>query len=261
MGILNMTPDSFSDGGTFLNLDHALDYSRQMVEEGADIIDVGGESTRPGAQPIPLEEERRRVLPLIEKLAAQVKIPLSIDTTKAALAEEALDAGAAMINDISALRDDPEMAALVSERGVPVILMHMRGTPHTMQQQTAYDSIIAEVYSFLKERIAYAESVGIDSRNIIVDPGIGFGKSVPDGNLQIIKNLSFFKDLRKPILVGPSRKAFIGSVLNLGVEEREEGTAAAISLAINNGAHIVRIHDVKKMKRVVTMVDAILATN
>ena len=261
MGILNMTPDSFSDGGTFLNLDHALDYSRQMVEEGADIIDVGGESTRPGAQPIPLEEERRRVLPLIEKLAAQVKIPLSIDTTKAALAEEALDAGAAMINDISALRDDPEMAALVSERGVPVILMHMRGTPHTMQQQTAYDSIIAEVYSFLKERIAYAESVGIDSRNIIVDPGIGFGKSVPDGNLQIIKNLSSFKDLRKPILVGPSRKAFIGSVLNLGVEEREEGTAAVISLAINNGAHIVRIHDVKKMKRVVTMVDAILATN
>lgn len=259
MGILNIAPDSFSDGGKFLNLDRALDHARRMLEEGADIIDVGGESTRPGAQPVSLEEERRRVLPLIEKLASQVEVPLSVDTTKAGVAEEALEAGAVMINDISALRYDPEMAFLAAERGVPVVLMHMRGTPQTMQQQVGSNSLMSEIYSFLEERIAYAESVGIDAQKIIIDPGIGFGKSVPDGNLKIIKHLSSFKGLGKPILVGPSRKAFIGSVLNLGVEEREEGTAAAITLAISNGAQMVRVHDVGKMKRVVKMVDAIMA--
>jgi len=261
MGILNITPDSFSDGGRFIELDKALERAKEMVEEGADIIDVGGESTRPEAQSISLKEELRRVIPLIEELASQVEVPISIDTTKARVAEVAFDAGAVMINDISALRFDPEMATLVSERGVPVVLMHMRGTPQTMQHHVVYDCLIAEINSFLKERIEYAESVGIDSHKIIIDPGVGFGKSVPDGNLKIIKKLSFFKNLGKPILVGPSRKAFIGSVLNLGVEEREEGTAAAISLAINNGANIVRVHDVKKMKRVVKMVDAILAVN
>jgi dihydropteroate synthase len=261
MGILNITPDSFSDGGEFLNHDRALDHARRMMEEGADIIDVGGESTRPGAQPVSLEEERRRVIPLIEKFASRVDVPISIDTTKAGVAREALEAGAVMINDISALRFDMEMAPLASEHGVPIILMHMRGTPQTMQQHVVYDPLMSEIYSFLKERIAYAESVGIDSQKIIVDPGIGFGKSVPDDNLKIIKNLSFLKDLEKPILVGPSRKAFIGSVLELGVEEREEGTAAAISLAISNGANIVRVHDVKRMKRVVKMVDAIMAVN
>jgi len=261
MGILNITPDSFSDGGKFLNRDRALDHAQRMIEEGADIIDVGGESTRPGTQPVSLEEELRRVIPLIEKLTSQVEVPISIDTTKAGIAQEALEAGAVMINDISALRFDPEMAPLASERGVPVVLMHMRGTPQTMQHHVVDDCLISQINSFLKERIAYAESVGIGGQNIIVDPGIGFGKSVPEGNLKILKNLSCFRDLGKPILVGPSRKAFIGSVLNLGVEEREEGTAAAITLAINNGANMVRVHDVKKMKRVVKMVDAILAVN
>ena len=261
MGILNITPDSFSDGGRFLNHSEALDHAKQMVDEGADIIDVGGESTRPGAQPASLEEEHGRVIPFIERLASQVEVPISIDTTKAEVAKDALEAGAAIINDISALRFDPQMASLASEHGVPVVLMHMRGTSETMQHHLVYDSLISEIYSFLKERIEYAESAGIDSQKIIIDPGIGFGKSVPDGNLSIIKNLSSFKDLGKPILVGTSRKAFIGNVLNLGVEEREEGTAATISLAISNGAHIVRVHDVGKMKRVVKMVDAVLAVN
>jgi dihydropteroate synthase len=261
MGILNITPDSFSDGGRFLNHSEALDHAKRMVDEGADIIDVGGESTRPGAQPASLEEEYGRVIPFIEKLASQVEVPISIDTTKAEVAKDALEAGAAIINDISALRFDPQMASLASEQGVPVVLMHMRGTSETMQHHLVYDSLISEIYSFLKERIEYAESVGIDSQKIIIDPGIGFGKSVPDGNLSIIKNLSSFKDLCKPILFGTSRKANIGNVLNLGVEEREEGTAATISLAISNGAHIVRVHDVGKMKRVVQMVDAVLAAN
>ena len=261
MGILNITPDSFSDGGRFLNHSEALDHAKQMVDEGADIIDVGGESTRPGAQPASLEEEYGRVIPFIEKLSSQVEVPISIDTTKAEVAKDALEAGAAIINDISALRFDPQMASLASEQGVPVVLMHMRGTSETMQNHLVYDSLISEIYSFLKERIEHAESVGIDSQKIIIDPGIGFGKSVPDGNLSIIKNLSSFKELGKPILVGTSRKAFIGNVLNLGVEEREEGTAATISLAISNGAHIVRVHAVGKMKRVVKMVDAVLAAN
>ena len=261
VGILNITPDSFSDGGRFLNHSEALDHAKRMVDEGADIIDVGGESTRPGAQPASLEEEHGRVIPFIEKLASQVEVPISIDTTKAEVAKDALEAGASIINDISALRFDPQMASLASEQGVPVVLMHMRGTSETMQHHLVYDSLISEIYSFLKERIEYAESVGIDSQKIIIDPGIGFGKSVPDGNLSIIKNLLSFKDLGKPILVGTSRKAFIGNVLNLGVEEREEGTAATISLAISNGAHIVRVHDVGKMKRVVKMVDAVLAVN
>jgi len=261
IGILNVTPDSFSDGGKFLDHRSALEHARRMAAEGADIIDVGGESTRPEARPVSLAEELKRVIPLIEKLVSQIDVPVSIDTTKADVAKEALDAGAVMINDISALRCDAKMAPLAADRGVPVVLMHMRGTPQTMQHRVVYEDLISEVYSFLKERIAYAESVGIDSQKIIIDPGIGFGKSVPDGNLKIIEKLSSFKKLGKPIMVGPSRKAFIGSVLNLGIEEREEGTAAAISLAINNGANMVRVHDVGKMKRVVKMVDAILAVN
>lgn len=259
MGILNITPDSFSDGGEFIDHKRALTHAHQMVEEGVDIIDVGGESTRPGAKSVSLEEELKRVIPLIERLASQIEVPISIDTTKAGVAEEALKAGAVIINDISALRFDPEMAPLAAEYGTPVVLMHMKGFPQTMQQHVTYDSLMPEIFSFLKERIAYAESAGIDSAKIIVDPGIGFGKSVPDGNLEIIKHLSLLKDLGKPILVGPSRKAFIGSVLELGVEEREEGTAAAVALAVSHGAHMVRVHDIKKMKRVVKMVDAIMA--
>jgi dihydropteroate synthase len=259
MGILNITPDSFSDGGEFIDHERALHHARQMVEEGVDIIDVGGESTRPGAKPVSLEEELKRVIPLIERLTSQIEVPISIDTTKAGVAKEAIKAGAVMINDISALRFDPGMAPLAAEFGTPVVLMHMKESPHTMQQHVTYHSLMSEIFSFLKERISYAESTGIDSAKIIVDPGIGFGKSVPDGNLEIIKHLSLLKDLGKPILVGPSRKAFIGSVLELGVEEREEGTAAAVALAVSHGAHMVRVHDIKKMKRVVKMVDAIMA--
>jgi dihydropteroate synthase len=261
MGILNVTPDSFSDGGKFLNHKHALDHAKRMVDEGADIIDVGGESTRPGAQPTSLEEERRRVMPVIEQLTLHGDVPLSIDTTKVAVAREALDAGAVIINDISSFSFEPEMAHLAAAHKAGVVLMHMKGTPQTMQHQAVSDCLIAEIYSFLKERIDYAESAGVDSQQIIIDPGIGFGKSVPEGNLTIIKNLASLRKLGKPILVGLSRKAFIGHVLNLGVEEREEGTAAALALAISNGAHIVRVHDVKKMKRVVKMADAILTIN
>ena len=261
MGIVNITPDSFSDGGKFMNLNSALDHATRMVDEGADIIDVGGESTRPGANPVSLEEERRRVLPLIEKLAQQLDVPVSVDTTKVALARGALEAGAVMINDISSFRFDPGMALLAAEHKVPVILMHMRGTPQTMQHQVVYHTLVSEIIDFLTERIEFAESAGINPHQIIIDPGIGFGKSLPDGNLAIIKNLAAFKLLGKPILVGLSRKAFIGHVLNLGVEEREEGTAAALAVAVNNGARMVRVHDVKKMKRVVTMVDAIVAVN
>ena len=261
MGIVNVTPDSFSDGGKFLDHRHALDHAKRMLDEGADIIDVGGESTRPGAQPTSLEEERSRVLPVIEQLALHGTVPLSIDTTKVALAREAIDAGAVIINDISSFSCEPEMARLVAAHKVAVVLMHMKGTPQTMQHQVVSGCPMSEILSFLKERIDYAESAGIGAQQIIVDPGIGFGKSVPEGNLRIIKNLAALRQLGKPVLVGLSRKAFIGHVLDLGVEEREEGTAGALALAINNGAHIVRVHDVKKMKRVVKMVDAILAMN
>ncbi len=261
MGIVNVTPDSFSDGGKFMNLEAALDHAKRIVDEGADIVDVGGESTRPGAAPVSSEEERKRVLPLIEKLVQQIDVPVSIDTTKVAIAKSAIEAGAAMINDISSFRFEPEMAHLAAKHKVPVVLMHMRGTPRTMQHKVEYENPITEIFDFLKERIAFAESAGIDPHQIIIDPGIGFGKSLPDGNLTIIKNLAVLKTLDKPILVGLSRKAFIGHVLNLGVEEREEGTAAALAVAVNNGARMVRVHDVKKMKRVVTMVDAIVSVN
>jgi len=261
MGIVNVTPDSFSDGGKFLNHRHAVDHAKRMVDEGADIIDVGGESTRPGAQPISLEEERRRVMPVIEQLALQGAVPLSIDTTKVAVAREAIDAGAVIINDISSFSFEPEMVHLVAAHKVAVVLMHMNGTPQTMQHQVLSDGSMSEIVSFLKERIDCAESAGIDQQQIIVDPGIGFGKSVPDGNLRIINDLATLRQLGRPVLVGLSRKAFIGHVLDLGVDDREEGTAGALALAINNGAHIVRVHDVKKMKRVVKMVDAILSMN
>jgi len=261
MGIVNVTPDSFSDGGKFLRYRDALDHAKCMVDEGADIIDVGGESTRPGAQPISQEEELKRVMPVLEQVAVACKVPLSVDTTKVSVARAAFDAGAVIINDISSFRFDPAMAQLAAERKVAVVLMHMRGTPQTMHRAQGPDCSMPEIVSFLKERIDYAQSVGIDGRQIIVDPGIGFGKSVPEGNLRIIKDLAALKQLGKPILVGLSRKAFIGHVLDLEVADREEGTAAALALAVNNGARIVRVHDVKKMKRVVAMVDAILGMN
>jgi dihydropteroate synthase len=259
MGILNVTPDSFSDGGRCFDPAHAVEHARRMADEGADVIDIGGESTRPGATPVSLEEERRRVLPVVERLVGLLRIPLSIDTTKAAVADEAIMAGAVIINDVSALRVDPAMAALAARSGAAVVLMHMRGTPRTMQQQVAYDAMIPEICAFLRERIDAARAAGIGERRIMIDPGIGFGKSVPEGNLSLLRHLGCFASLQKPVLVGPSRKAFIGGVVGDGPEDREYGTAAAVAIAVANGASMVRVHKVGMMKRVVAMADAIMA--
>jgi len=257
MGILNVTPDSFSDGGRFYKLDDAVRQGMKMAEEGADIIDVGGESTRPGSHPVSLEEELSRVIPVIESLSQQIDVPISIDTYKAKVAQEALNAGAQMINDISALRHDPEMKKIAASYDVPVALMHIQGTPRTMQEHPWYEDVIGEIAVYLKESIQIAKDAGIDQAKIIIDPGIGFGKRLED-NLNILKNLKEFSILNCPILIGCSRKSFIGKILNLPMEERLEGSLAALAVAVMNGAHIVRVHEVKESKRVVSLVDAIL---
>jgi len=257
MGILNVTPDSFSDGGLFPEVDTAVGYAERMATEGADIIDIGGESSRPGAGPVPAEVEMDRVLPVIEKLAETIEVPISIDTCKSSVARHALDVGACIVNDISALRSDPDMASVVAEARVPVVLMHMKGTPKDMQLDPRYDSLISEIISFLRARIQAAVDTGISPNQIIIDPGIGFGKTVPH-NLEIIRRLREFKSLGKPILIGTSRKSFIGKVLGLPVDDRLEGTAATVAIAIANGADIVRVHNVKEMARVVRMTDAIV---
>ncbi len=256
MGILNVTPDSFSDGGRFLRLDDALRRAEEMIEEGADVIDIGGESSRPGSAPVPLAEELDRVIPVVEALARRISAPLSVDTYKAEVARRALDAGAALVNDISAMRFDPDMKKLVAERGVPVILMHMLGTPRDMQISPSYEDVIGEISTFLRERIAEAVSAGIAQSQIVVDPGIGFGKRVAD-NAEIVRRLDAFHALGCPILLGPSRKSFIGKVLDLPAEERLEGTAAVVALSVLRGAHLIRVHDVRQMVRVVRMVEAI----
>ncbi len=257
MGILNVTPDSFSDGGLFAEVEKAVEHAKNMVAEGADIIDVGGESSRPGADTVSVEVEKARVLPVIERLAGTVEVPISIDTYKSSVARDALNMGACMVNDITALRGDPDMASVVAEAGVPVVLMHMKGTPRDMQLDPHYDSLISEITSFLSTRIQAAMDAGISQNQIIIDPGIGFGKTVAH-NLEIIRRLSEFKPLGKPILIGTSRKSFIGKVLGLSTDDRLEGTAASIAVAIANGADIVRIHDVKEVARVVRMTDAIV---
>jgi len=257
MGVLNVTPDSFSDGGKFLDEDAAVSRGIKMVEDGADIIDIGGESTRPGAKPVGAEEELKRVVPVVEKLAAKIDKPISVDTYKSEVARRALDAGAALVNDISALRMDDDMAPLLAERDAPVILMHMRGTPQNMQENPTYKSVMGEIISFLRERLQLARSKGIKMENILVDPGIGFGKTVQH-NLEILRKLVELKSLGCPVVVGTSRKSFIGHTLDLPVEERLEGTAATVALSAANGANIVRVHDVKEMVRVVRMTDAIL---
>jgi dihydropteroate synthase len=257
MGILNVTPDSFSDGGRFYKFDDAVRQGMKMAEEGADIIDVGGESTRPGSHPVSLEEELSRVIPVIESLSQQIDVPISIDTYKAKVAQEALNAGAQMINDISALRHDPEMKKIAASYDVPVALMHIQGTPRTMQENPWYEDVIGEIAVYLKESIQIATDAGIDQAKIIIDPGIGFGKRLED-NLNILKNLKEFSILNCPILIGCSRKSFIGKILNLPMEERLEGSLAALAVAVMNGAHIVRVHELKESKRVVSLVDAIL---
>ena len=257
MGILNVTPDSFSDGGLFFNAGTAVERAERMVAEGADIIDVGGESSRPGADSVSIEIEMDRVLPVIEKLAKTIKIPISIDTYKSSVARRALDVGASIVNDISALQADPDMASVVAEAGAPAILMHMKGTPKDMQLHPRYDSLIPEIISFLKTRVQAAVDAGISSDQIIIDPGIGFGKTIAH-NLEIIRRLREFRSLEKPILIGTSRKSFIGKVLDLPADDRLEGTAATVAVAIANGADIVRVHDVREMARVACMTDAIV---
>jgi len=258
MGVLNATPDSFSDGGTITCEEEGLRQAMKLLDEGADILDVGGESSRPGAEPVPLREELRRVVPLIRRIARETDVPLSIDTTKAEVARQAIDAGAEIINDITALRGDARMARVAASAGVPVILMHMRGSPATMQKgDLAYTSLIGEIRDFLADRIEKASSSGIAADNLIVDPGIGFGKSVDD-NLRLLRQLGEFKALGRPICVGVSRKHFTGKITGVSrPADRIEGTAAAVTAAVLNGASIIRVHDVGAMKRVAAMADAI----
>lgn len=257
MGILNVTPDSFADGGRFFDMESAIRHGLQMAEDGADIIDVGGESTRPGSERVEYEEELRRTVPVIRALSKKVRIPISIDTCKAGIAERALDAGASIINDISGLRFDPEMPKVAATYGTPVVIMHIKGTPKDMQANPAYDALIPEIVDYLREGVRIAADSGIREDMIIVDPGIGFGKTF-DHNLLILKNLRDFAMLEKPLLVGPSRKAFIGKILNdAAPSDRLEGTAAAVAISILNGANIVRVHDVKEMVKVAKVADTI----
>ena len=256
MGILNVTPDSFSDGGHYLDAERAVAHAKAMVADGATLIDIGGESSRPGAVPVPPEEELSRVVPVIRALADAVDVPLSVDTSKACVARHALEAGAHLVNDITALHGDSEMAAVVAEMGAGVILMHIQGTPRTMQLAPRYDDVVGEIRQWLHERVQFAEASGIAPERIIVDVGIGFGKTTAH-NLEILKRFDDFRELGKPMLIGTSRKSFIGNVLNLPVEERVEGTVATVCWAIAHGADIVRVHDVKATVRAARMTDAL----
>lgn len=256
MGILNVTPDSFSDGGFFFDSKKAIDQGIQMEEAGADIIDIGGESTRPGAAQVSLEEESRRVLPVIEKLAARLKIPLSIDTTKSALAKKALKAGASIINDVSGFTRDPEMFSVAADGNAGIVIMHAKGTPETMQRHPRYRNVIEEIRLFLSRQIQKAADHRISINRIAVDPGIGFGKTA-NHNLKILHRLDRFADLEAPVMVGPSRKSFLGRALNLPPSERLEGTAAAVAIAVFQGADILRIHDVASIARVIRVAHSI----
>lgn len=254
MGVLNVTPDSFSDGGRYFDAARAVKHGREMLAAGADIIDIGGESTRPGAPPVSEAEELRRVLPVIEGLRDAT---VSVDTTKAGVAERALEAGARIVNDISALRFDDRMAAVVRDSGAGLVLMHLQGTPATMQEAPRYDDVVAEVAGFLAERIRSATAAGIEKSQIAVDPGIGFGKTVAH-NLELLANLDAFVALGCPVLVGTSRKSFIGKVLDRpDAGSRQWGTAATVAWAVAHGARIVRVHDVAEMADVVRMCDAL----
>jgi dihydropteroate synthase len=256
MGILNITPDSFSDGNRYRTVDDAVAAAEQMVAAGADIIDVGGESTRPGAPPVSGEEELRRVLPVMEKLAKQLAVPLSIDTWKSRVAREALAAGAMIVNDISGLTFDPLMATAVAATNAGLVLMHTRGRPDEMQGNTDYEDIIGEISHSLQQALHRGVTAGISLERMVIDPGIGFGKSV-QGNLEILRRLSELTRLHRPLLVGPSRKSFIGNVLKRSTDDRLFGTAAACAVALCNGATIFRVHDVAAMRDVVDLAAAI----
>jgi dihydropteroate synthase len=256
MGILNVTPDSFSDGGRFFSSSSIVAQIDTMVEAGADIIDVGGESTRPFAEPVSIEDELARVLPAIRQIRERSTIPISIDTTKAEVARKALDEGADIINDISALRYDQGMIALVRESEVPVIIMHMQGTPSDMQVDPHYADVVIEIKDFFKERIAWAEENGVSGKRFIIDPGIGFGKTV-EHNLSILKRVAEFSELGCPVLIGHSRKSFIGKLLNTEVGERAVATAAVSVLCAVKGVSILRVHDVEKTVEAVRLAEAI----
>jgi dihydropteroate synthase len=255
MGILNVTPDSFSDGGHFATADAAIDHGRRLADAGAAILDVGGESTRPGAAPVTEDEERRRVLPPIEALAGRHGLFVSVDTSKASVAADACAAGARMINDVTALAGDARMAETAARSGVPVVLMHMRGTPRTMQEDPRYDDVVGEVMASLRAAIARARSAGISEEALLVDPGIGFGKTVAH-NVELLARLGEFRSLGRPVLVGPSRKRFVGELTGRPVEARAFGTAAAVAAAVLAGALVVRVHDVAEMADVVTVAAA-----
>jgi len=257
MGVINVTPDSFSDGGHYFAKDDAIKKGLHLVEEGSDIIDIGGESTRPGSGPIPVEEEIRRTIPVITALRERTDVLISIDTTKSEVAKAALEAGADIINDISALRFDSRMAFLAAQEDVPVILMHMKGTPQTMQVNPTYEDVLLEIKAFLKESIDKARASGIKKEKIIIDPGIGFGKRLQD-NLTLINNLHVLEELDQPILIGVSRKSFIGTILGLPPQERLEGSIASAILSILHGANILRVHDVASIKRAVRVAEAII---
>lgn len=256
MGIVNVTPDSFFDGGRFCDPQRAVAHALRLVEEGADLLDIGAESTRPGALPVDVQEERRRLVPVVEAVAKAVSVPISVDTSKAEVARAAIDAGAIMVNDVTALRGDSAMVDVVAQAGAGLVLMHMQGTPDTMQHAPRYDDVVGEVAQFLAERIRFAIDHGVAKDRIVVDPGIGFGKTLGH-NLDLLANLRVFTELGYPLLVGPSRKGFIGQLTDQSVEARGWGTAGVVALAVEQGANILRVHDVGPMKDVAKVAVAI----
>lgn len=256
MGILNVTPDSFSDAGQYYQIDRAVNHALEMENVGADIIDIGGESTRPGSTPVPLEEELERVIPVISAIRDKSDIPISIDTYKSRIAKQAIESGANMVNDISALRFDEEMKYVVAEEGIPIVLMHMQGEPRNMQDNPVYDDVVKDIISFLDQRIQEAIDAGISKDNIAIDPGIGFGKTL-EHNLEIIKRLEEFTVLRLPILLGTSRKSFIGQITGVPTNKRLPGTIASSVIGVINGADIVRVHDVGELKNALEVTEAI----
>ncbi len=260
MGVLNAPPDSFSDGGRFGSADDAIAYGQRLFEEGADFVDVGGESTRPGSAPVPAEEEIRRVVPVIEGLRARGAGFVSIDTAKAAVAAAALDAGADLVNDVSGFRFDPRLLPLLAKRRVPAVAMHLRGSFLTMHERPRYGDVMGEVMAELRESLVRAEAAGLPRSHLLVDPGIGFAKDA-DHSLEVLGRLPELHALGRPILVGPSRKSFLGQVLDLPAGERLFGTAAAVAACVMAGAQVVRVHDVKEMVQVVKVCDAILAAS
>jgi dihydropteroate synthase len=256
MGVLNITPDSFSDGGLFFQSDKAIAQGEALAAQGADLLDIGGESTRPFSDPISNQEEIQRIVPVIREMRKRISIPLSVDTYKAEVAKAALDAGAGLVNDISALRFDPDLAKVIAEYRVPVILMHMQGTPRDMQVNPQYNHLLEDIHQFFLERIALAQSQGISREHILLDPGIGFGKTFSQ-NLTLIKRLDYFQDLDQPLVLGTSRKAFIGKLTGQEPLNRDWGTAATLAVGAWQGAHMVRVHNVAAAKQVMAVADAL----